>query len=188
MRDPEDIIVAHPRGIARVCKLLVVFVVVGLSLGTGYAASRIWPLPIASDAPPSITVFPAPTPELNREMSASLGEPQRGASDPPSDLAPIGPKSEAAKMAAKSSTNPEAAFGSAFVEPAGDGQDPSKPTLRANADEPRRPVGRRMLRAIHLTRARFARKTSGSVIASQFAPNPQPNQPSRDFMAYRSGN
>jgi hypothetical protein len=45
-----------------------------------------------------------------------------------------------------------------------------------------------MLRAIHLTHARLAKKTSSSVIISQFAPNPQPNQASRDFMAHRSGN
>jgi len=183
MRDPEDVIVAQPHGIARVRKLLIAFVVVGLSLGTGYGASRIWPLPIASEAiPPSITVVPAPTPELNREI-------QRDASHPPSDLAPIGPNSsEAAKMAAQSSTNSEAAFHPAFVAPVGDGQDPSKPTLRANADEPRSTVGRRMLRAIHLSRARFAKKTSSAAIVSQFAPNPLPNQPSRDFMAHRSGN
>jgi hypothetical protein len=187
MRDSADVFLALPQrsGRAQACKLLIAFIVIGISFATGYGASRVWPLPIASEPPlPDAAMTRPASPEMKDELEAPAGlsAPARSGSASRELAGTPGP-SEEAKTGAPSATSSESPFRPASAEPAGV-EPPSKPI---RADEPSTSLGHRMNRSAYMYRARFARRTPLARPGTpEFAPNPQPNQPSRDFMSYRS--
>src|SRR5262245_34392285 len=192
MRDSADVILALPQRSdpAQAHKPLIAVIVIGLSLAIGYGASRMWPLPIASQPPlqgAAMTQLasPATKDELVAPASLSALDPSRA---PSHELASTLGSSGAANTVAPSATsseNCENRVRPASVEPAGV-EPPSQP-LRAIANETSKPLGHRMNRGTYMYRAQFTRKTPvAGPAAPEFAPNPQPNQPSRDFMSNRS--
>src|SRR5215470_10504471 len=142
MRDSADVILALPQrsGPAQAHKLLIAVIVIGLSLAMGYGASRVWPLPIASQPPLQGAAMTRPaSPETKDELVAPASLSTPAPSRPPSqELASTLGSSEAALTGAPSATSSENPFPAASVEPAGV-EPPSKP-FRAIADEPSKPV------------------------------------------------
>jgi len=186
MRGSADVVLPRPqrRTIAQRREPLIAIIVVGISLGTGYGASRVWPLPISAAPPPSaeMTAFPEPKDALSAQprlpaLSASPAPSQRLAATP--DL------SQAATITAQSTGGSETLPFSAPVAL----ETPLKRSYRTIEEEASAPAGPTIVRSPHVSRARHARRTSlAGPITPEFAPNPQPNQPSQDFMAYRSRN
>jgi hypothetical protein len=188
MRGAADVVPPLPprRATAQRRGPLIALIVVGVSLGTGYGASRVWPLPMSS-APPG-----------NAETTATLEPKDAFSTQPrlpasPQSLAPsrrlvaTPDLSQAATLAARSTASSETPSFSAPVEPVAVAA-PSKQGDRTIEGEAS-PSGPTIVRSPHGFRARHARRAplAGPTIP-EFAPNPQPNQPARDFMAYRSRN
>ena len=175
------------RATAQRRKPLIALIVVGVSLGTGYGASRVWPLPISAVLPPSADMTAIPG-----AKDALAAQPRLPASSPsPAPLQQLtatpGPSSTAA-VAARSTGSSETPSYPAPVEPVAL-EPPSKPSDRTIEDEASASAEPMIDRSPHGSRARHARRTpvTGPAIP-EFAQNPQPNQPSKDFMAYRSRN
>jgi hypothetical protein len=163
---------------------LIALIVVGVSLGTGYGASRVWPLPMSSVPP-----LNAQTTALLEPAAAQSTQPRLPASSPspaPSQQLIATPDlSPAATVAARTGAGSQTPSYSAPVEPVAL-EAPSKHNDRKIEDEAS-PPGPTMVRSPHPFRARHARSTpAAGPTAPEFAPNPRPNQPARDFMAYRS--
>jgi len=77
---------------------------------------------------------------------------------------------------------------SAPVEPVAH-ETPSTQNGRTGEEEASAPAGPPLGRSPHVSRTRHAHRAPvAGATSPDFAPNPQPNQPSRDFMAHRSGN
>jgi hypothetical protein len=189
MRGSTDVVLPLPqrRTIAQRRKPLIALMVVGMSLGTGYGASRVWPLPISAVPPPSaeMTAFPEPKDALSAQPRLPASSPSPA---PSQRLAATPDLSQAATIAAQSTGGFEAPSYSAPAEPVAL-DTPLKRTYRTIEEEASAPAGPTIVRSPHVSRARHARRTSvAGPITPEFAPNPQPNQPSQDFMAYRSRN
>jgi hypothetical protein len=186
MRGPADVILplSQRRATAQRREPLIALIVVGVSLGTGYGASRVWPLPISSDPPPSAGM--TATPEPKDALSAQPRLPASSPSPAPSQQFPATPNlSQGSKLAAQSTRSPETQSYPAPVEAL------ETPSKRSNGavDEPSAAAGPTIVRSTHVSRARHARRMPvAGPTTPAFAPNPQANQPSRDFMAYRSRN
>jgi hypothetical protein len=187
MRDSADVTLPPPqrRATAQRREPLIAVIVVGVSLGTGYGASRVWPLPISAAPPPS-----AEMPAIPEPKDASSTQPRLPASGPspaPSQrLAATPDLSQAATVAAHSTGNSETPSFSAPAEPL----TPETPSMRSDrtiGEETSTPAEPTIVRSPRVSRPRHARRTFLTGPATpEFAPNPQPNQPSQDFMAYRS--
>src|SRR5262245_20087871 len=184
MRGPADVIhPPHRRTTAPRREPLIALILIGVSLGAGYGASRVWPLPMSSQSRPHSAGMTA-IPERNDAPSPELSPPASSPSPLPSPQLATTPNLSAAQSTRSSETPSDPAP----VEPVAL-EAPSKRSYRAIADETATPAGPTTVRSTHASRARHARRIPLSGPATpEFAPNPQPNQPSRDFMAYRSRN
>ena len=182
MRDPADVIavLSKPSAFTRIRNSFIPVLVVAISLGTGYAASRVWPL-ISDSAAPDPANAEAASPEANAKPLPLTPEPAgalHGASS--TQLSTIQGASEAEKIGARASAPPRAHIDRASVEQSAVAQDP--PT-HANTHEP--PVSRKT--RSYGPRARQARRAPLTGPGMQeIAPNPRPNQAARDFMESRS--
>src|SRR5262245_1937591 len=124
-----------------------------------------------------------PIPERKAALSPESSPPASGPSPLPSPQLATTPSLSAAQSTRSSKTpsNP------APVEPVAL-EAPLQQGYRA-IEETSAPAEPTTVRSTHAPRARPARRIPlpGSA-TPEFAPNPQPNQPTRDFMAYRSRN
>jgi hypothetical protein len=165
--------------------------VVAASAGTGYVASRIWPLPMLSD--PTIQLA-APG-----EAHAASGAP--GAEGTTAVQRPLQPDAPVIRASAASGLPPAAEGGLAKPPVSAEEQSaaPAKPTpdllYRAPAEQEQGapkagPVTGRHAGATARRRTASARNQSTSSgtasPVAEFAPNPRPNQALRDFMSFRS--
>jgi hypothetical protein len=187
MRGSADVILPLPqrRATAQRREPLIALIVVGVSLGTGYGASRVWPLPISAAPPPSaeMTAIPEPKVALSAQPRLPASSPSPAPSQEPAATPGV---SQAATVAAHSTSSSETPSYSAPAEPSTP-QTPSKRSDRTIEEEASAPAEPTIVRSPRVSRPRHARRTfvTGPT-APGFAPNPQPNQPSQDFMAYRS--
>jgi hypothetical protein len=186
MRGSADVVLPlpHPRATAQRRKPLIALIVIGISLGTGFAASQVWPLPKSSASPPSQQTTAVPEPK-----EPPSAQPRLPTSSPPPSLEFVAtPTASQAAGAGQSKGSSETPSYSAPVEPVAL-ETPPKRNNRTVEDEASAPAGPRLVRSPHVSRARHAHRTPvAGATSPEFAPNPRPNQPSRDFMAHRSGN
>jgi hypothetical protein len=188
MRDSADVTLPLPQRRATVQRRepLIAVIVVGVSLGMGYSASRVWPLPISAAPPPSaeMTAIPEPKDALSTQPRLPASRPSPAA--PSQQLAATPDLSQAATVAAHSTGNSETPSYSAPAEPLTP-ETPSKRSDRTIGEEASTPAEPTIVRSPRVSRPRHARRTFVTGPATpEFAPNPQPNQPSQDLMAYRS--
>ena len=183
--DPADVIAVLPKRSAstRIRNSLISILVVAISLGTGFAASRVWPLPTTSDsAAPDPAKSPAATAEGNDKPSPQAPE-AAGPSRAPSatQLTTIRGESDAQKIG-RAAAPPEAQIDRASVERSAVVQE--APT-EANTHQPPMPVGRNT--RSYGPRMRHVRRAPLTGPGMQeFARNLRPNQATRDFMESRS--
>jgi hypothetical protein len=180
----------------RLARLLMATVVVTASAATGYVGSRVWPLP----APEALTMRPAPAPADGTGSAATreTTDPLVAGAPKPVAATGSGPAAnvpETAKIEAKSPSAGPAASSSSAAAP--DQAPPgSAPSVERSVPEggaiarkaERAPAARR--RAAITRVARSVRRTQAGKAKSQvveFAPNPRPDQPIRDFMGRPSG-
>jgi hypothetical protein len=163
MRDPADVIAVLPKRSAstRIRNSFISILVVAISLGTGYAASRVWPLPMSSDSA-------APDPAKSQAVPEGNVKPS--------------PRAPEAVGSLSVPSLTQAQIDRASVERSADVQE--APT-RANAHEPPVPIPRNT--RSYGPRMRHVRRAPLTGPGMQeIAPNPRPNQATRDFMASRS--
>lgn len=187
MRGSADIILPLPQRCATAPRRepLIALIVIGISFGTGYVGSLAWPLPMRSAPPPSaaMTASPEPKDALSAQPRLPAWSPSHASSP---QLAATPNVSQAAALVAQSTGSSKPRSYAAPIEAL---KAQSKPGYRTIEHGPPRPAGLTMVRSAHLSRPRPPRRTLLPAPSTpQFAPNPRPNQPSRDFMAYRSTN
>jgi hypothetical protein len=188
----------------RVKRSLVAAVVVLASAGTGYVGSRIWPL----------SAFSGPAMHLAATGSTSSSEPDSGkgaphlASGVPKPAAATDPSAsvslashpqpvETASLPEKarievrgaSTSSPDSSVAVLYRTPAGqadeDGRSAPKTSRDAGKNE-RTATRRSAASAPRIARGQGSSGAQSSVV--EFAPNPRPNQASRDFLASPSRN
>jgi hypothetical protein len=210
---------------ARFTRPLVAVTVVLLSAATGYAASRLWPLPTssglvmnlettgnASSAPgsqagpqfnyrapaqgsraptPAASVGPSASPSLSAVAARPREAPQADSSisphnPPPPVPAAATPLAEPAKTAARDSTRAPDSPDAALAQTPQAGDAVSAPTANPDTRRSRRTAAARRRTAGARTSRVVRSQKAGEPAVAEFAPNPRPNQPLRDFMASRS--
>jgi hypothetical protein len=187
MRDPDAVLVFPKQSASTQNRnSFIPVLVVAISLGTGYGASRVWPLPMTADwAAPDPAKLPGATPEANDKPSplpsAAAGIPRAPS---PRELTTIQGQSDAGKIEARSTAPPASQLEGASVEQSAVAQEPPSQANSRTIHEPSVRVGRNIRSAV--ARARHARRAPLAEPAIQFASNPRPNQASRDFMGSRS--
>ena len=188
---------------ARFTRPLVAATVVLLSAATGYAASRLWPLPTSSGLVMNLAITgtgsapesqsgpqlnyraPAPGPRMSTSVAKTVSSASSDVlSQPTPAVAPH--VSETARIEAGGAAHTPGAREAAPAEtPQAHADTPDKPTTRRETR--RRAVAARRVAGARVSRTVRRQKTAGSESAvAEFAPNPRPNQPLRDFMASRA--
>lgn len=202
MRSPEDVSVMPEPGIARrLTRSLATGIVVLGSAGIGYAASCAWPLP-SSVVPimhfASTGDASAEGAELGKGAPVALSKPTATVEPSVSlDVSPQPPLVVSARL-----PDPVQAEASGSADPRPTSQIALSQTLPAHGGASTTPTtsadtgkhkdttgaGRRAARAkvSRVVRTRAAAPEQTAVV--EFAPNPRPNQPLRDFMTSRPAN
>ena len=201
MRSPEEA-VPEPGAAARPVRFLVAAIVVLASAATGYVGSRIWPLPTYSGPMMNLTAADnsSPEPELREgpPLPASPVSKSAAATDP---SAPFDDPSRSVVAGAARLRETARARRGGFLDRfsrrtgcrALSELRPSKRVQMApaarNKHRPRRrnertAAPRRWAPGAKISRGVRGQSTKGAGPALvEFAPNPKPNQASRDFMA-----
>jgi len=156
----------QPRATPQKREPLIALIVVGVSFGLGYVASRVWPLSIRS-APPASAEMTATKDALSPQPRLPAARPSPAALQP---LAATPNVSQAAPFAVQ----PTGSSGTSYSAPVAL-EAPSRATNRTVEDEASAPAGPRIVRSPHLS-PRQARRTPVAG-PPEFAPNPRPNQP-----------
>ena len=202
MRAPEDAAPVPELGAAaRLVRILVAAIVVLASAATGYVGSRIWPLPTNSDPTMILTAADnnstepelregAPLHPSQESKSAAATEPSAQVDNPSrSGVAGAARVRETARFEVEGSStaSPDAPVTVPYRTPAeqahAEGRRAPATSTGAGRNE-RATAPRRWAPDAKTPRAARGQSTkeAGPALV-QFAPNPKPNQASRDFMA-----
>jgi|SRR5581483_580535 len=175
---------------ARLTRSLIAVAVVAVSAGTGYIASRVWPLPMLSQ----------PTIQLAAPGEAHAAGVAPGAGGTAAVQRPLQPDAPVVRTSATSGLPSAAEGGLSKLPVSAEGQSaapaaPSPdllyraPTEQEHGAAKASPATGRHAGALARRRTASARIQSTSGTAPgvvEFAPNPRPNQALRDFMSFRS--
>jgi len=201
MRSPEEA-VPEPGAAARPVRFLVAAIVVLASAATGYVGSRIWPLPTDSGSIMNLTAADnsSPEPELREgpSLPASPVAKSAAATDPSAPFAD--PSQSVVAGAARlrqttrhdvegsSAGSPDPSVAALYRSPAEQARanDVSPPATSTGSGRrsDRTATHRRWAPGAKVSRGVRGQTTKGAGPAVvEFAPNPKPNQATRDFMA-----
>lgn len=209
MHAPEDAVPVPELGAAaRLVRFLVAAIVVLASAVTGYVGSRIWPLPTFSGPMMSLAAT-GNTGSIEPEsregappLAAQVSKPA-AATDPSapfddlsqSEIAGAARLPETARIEVEGSStgSPDSSVALLYQSPAAQvqadgGSAPATSKISSRSERPATP--RRWAPNARASRAVRGQGTGGaeSNIVVEFAPNPKPNQATRDFMARPSSN
>jgi hypothetical protein len=201
MRSPEEA-VPEPGAAARPVRFLVAAIVVLASAATGYVGSRMWPLPTDSGSIMNLTAADnssrepglregSPLPASPVSKSAAATDPSAHFADPSrSVVAGAARLRETARTQVEGSStgSPDSPATVLYRSPAEQARadDVSPPATSTGSDRrsERTATPRRWAPGAKISRGVRGQSTKGAGPALvEFAPNPKPNQASRDFMA-----
>ena len=198
MRAPKEA-VPELGAAARPVRFLVAAVVVLASAATGYVGSRIWPLPTDSGSIMNLTAADnsSPEPELREgpslpasplAKSAAATDPSAPFADPSqSVVAGAARLRETARTQVEGSStgSPDSPATVLYRSPAEqDGGSPPATSTGPSRRSERTATPRRWAPSAKVSRGVRGQSTKAAGPALvEFAPNPKPNQASRDFMA-----
>ena len=201
MRSPEEA-VPEPGAAARPVRFLVAAIVVLASAATGYVGSRIWPLPTDSGSIMNLTAADnsSPEPEL-REVPPLSASPVSKSAAATDASAPFADPSQSVVAGAarlretartqvegSSTGSPDSPATVLYRSPAEQARadDVSPPAISTGPSNRRERTAtpRRWAPGAKVSRGVRGQTTKGAGPAVvEFAPNPKPNQATRDFMA-----